>query len=492
MLSLLFYAFNPVLEKEQCLRYSRMEYVSGRFTMSDTYAVILAAGKGTRMKSRHYKVLHPVCGKPMIQHIVDTAEQIDLQKIILVVGHGAEKVKEQLGDRYSYVLQEEQLGTGHAVIVAKDELKDKQGITLLLYGDTPLITKEVLEELMQTHRREQATVTILTALLDDPTGYGRIIRNEQNDVLKIVEHKDASEAERRVREINTGIYCFDNQKLMWALDRLNNNNAQGEYYITDCVEILKAEGEKVSAYLTQDTDVTLGVNDRVQLADVERKMQRRINEAHMRAGVTLINPEQTQIEADVRIGQDSVIYPGVLITGQSQIGEDCTIGPNTELHNAKIGNRVSVKQSVILDSTVGDDTTVGPFAYIRPGSEIGQHCRIGDFVEIKNSSIAAGTKIPHLSYVGDADIGKNVNIGCGAVTVNYDGQRKHRTIVGDDSFIGCNVNLVAPVEIGKGAYLAAGSTITDPVSDGSFAIARERQVTKENYVQQLRAKQFKK
>lgn len=460
--------------------------------MGGTYAVILAAGKGTRMKSKQYKVLHPVCGKPMIQHVVDAVEQLNLQKIILVVGHGAENVKEQLGDGYSYVLQKEQLGTGHAVEMTKDELKDKQGLTLLVCGDAPLITKEVLEELIEVHRQSQASVTILSTLLDDPTGYGRIIRNERNEVMKIVEHKDANEEEKRVREINAGIYCFDNQHLMWALARLNNNNTQGEYYITDCVEILKEKGEKVTACLTTDSDVALGVNNRVQLAEVEQKMQRRILEAHLLAGVTIVRPEQTYIEAGVRIGQDTIIYPGALLTGQTQIGEDCTIGPNTELHNAQIGDRSVIKQSVIMDSTVSEDTTVGPFAYIRPGSHIGRQCRIGDFVEIKNSTIADGSKVPHLSYVGDADIGQHVNIGCGSITVNYDGQRKHRTVVGDGSFIGCNVNLVAPVEVGKGAYIAAGSTITDSVPDESLAIARERQVIKERYAQKLRTKQVEK
>lgn len=454
--------------------------------MNDRYALILAAGKGTRMKSKKYKVLHPVCGKPMVQHVVETAQKIDPQQTILIVGHGAEEVQKHLGPNLTYVLQEEQLGTGHAVMMAKDQLQGKQGLTLILYGDTPLITSAVLEELIRSHEEQHADATILTAKMPDPAGYGRIVRDSSGEVLRIIEHKDASEEERAIQEINTGIYCFNNEILLASLDQITNNNAQHEYYITDCIEIIKNQGYKVSAYLTQDTDVTHGVNDRIGLAEAERLMRIRINQEHMRQGVTIVDPESTYIGPDVQIGIDTVIYPGTILRGNTIIGEDCTIGPHAELVNAQIGQDTQITHSVLTDCEIGSHTAVGPFAYIRPGTQVGDHCRVGDFVELKNSTIADGAKIPHLSYIGDADIGAGVNMGCGSITVNYDGQKKHRTIVEAGSFVGCNVNLIAPVKIGAGSFIAAGSTITDSVPEQSFAIARERQVTKENYVQKLK------
>ncbi|GAA0353435.1 bifunctional UDP-N-acetylglucosamine diphosphorylase/glucosamine-1-phosphate N-acetyltransferase GlmU [Bacillus horti] len=456
--------------------------------MNDRYALILAAGKGTRMKSKKYKVLHPVCGKPMVQHVVDAAKRMNPQKTILVVGHGAEDVRQQLGPDVTYVLQEQQLGTGHAVKVAKDQLEGKQGHTLILYGDTPLITAEVLEELIQFHEEEQAIVTILTANMDNPTGYGRIVRDRHGNVLKIVEHKDASTQEKEIQEINTGIYCFSNEHLVNTLDKLTNQNAQGEYYITDCIEILKKQNHKVAAFLTEDTDVTHGVNDRIALAEAEKLMRLRINKQHMLQGVTIIDPENTYIGPDVTIGMDTTILPGTILSGHTVIGEDCVIGPYAELRHVHIGDGVAIEYAVLVESEVGDTTTVGPYAYIRPGSSIGKGSKIGDFVEIKNSTIGDGAKIPHLSYVGDADIGAKVNMGCGSLTVNYDGSQKHRTVVEEGSFVGCNVNLVAPVQIGPGAYIAAGSTITDSMPGDSFAIARQRQVTKENYAQKLKEK----
>jgi bifunctional UDP-N-acetylglucosamine pyrophosphorylase/glucosamine-1-phosphate N-acetyltransferase len=454
--------------------------------MNDLYAVILAAGKGTRMKSKLYKVLHPVCGKPMVQHVLNKATAINPIHTVLVVGHGADAVQEQLGDELTYILQEEQLGTGHAVMVAKDQLKDKEGTTLILYGDTPLITAETLQNLRKNHQDNEAAVTILTAKMDDPTGYGRIIRDQSGSVVKIVEQKDASPEEQRIQEINTGMYCFDNQQLMSALDQITNKNAQKEYLLTDCVEIIKQQGEKVFAFSTSDVEETIGVNDRIALAQAEKIMRKRINQHHMRQGVTLINPDQTYIGPDVQIGQDTVIHPGVILSGTSHIGEDCVIGPQTELRQVVIGNRCAIQYSLLVESQIGDDTMVGPYAYIRPGTQIGNECKIGDFVEVKNSTIANGTKVPHLSYVGDADLGPNVNMGCGSITVNYDGKSKHRTIVEEGSFIGCNVNLIAPVTVGKGSFIAAGSTINKSLPEDSFAIARERQVTKENYASKLK------
>lgn len=456
--------------------------------MNDTYAVILAAGKGTRMKSKLYKVLHSVCGKPMVQHVVDASKKINPTQTILVVGRGAEQVREQLGPQITYILQEEQLGTGHAVMVTKGELQEKKGTTLILCGDTPLIRAETLEALVSDHNKSKSSVTILTTKMDIPQGYGRIIRDHQGQVLRIVEQKDATDEEQQVQEVNTGVYCFDNQKLISVLDKITNQNVQGEYYITECIEILEQQGERVSAYLTDDPEETLGVNDRIALAEAEKLMKKRINHYHMAQGVTIIDPDHTYIAPEVIIGQDTVIHPGTTLSGSTQIGEDCVIGPHTELRHSIVGNRSTAQYSLVIESRVGNDTTIGPYAYIRPGSEIGSHCKIGDFVEVKNSKIEDGAKVPHLSYIGDADIGAGVNMGCGSITVNYDGKTKHRTIVEEGSFIGCNVNLIAPVTIGKGSFIAAGSTINRSTPADSFAIARERQVTKENYTSKLKGK----
>lgn len=449
--------------------------------MSDTYAVILAAGKGTRMKSKLYKVLHTVCGKPMVQHVVDQVKNMNIHDIVVVVGHGAESVQEHLGADLTYVLQEEQLGTGHAVQVTKNQLKDKQGTTLVLCGDTPLISSETLQHLVTHHQNEQAAATILTTILTDPGGYGRIVRNQQGEVLRIVEQKDASIDEQKIGEINTGIYCFDNQKLWQALEQINNDNAQGEYYLTDCIQILEGQREKVVAYITDDVHETMGVNDRVALAEAEKQMKQRINHYHMMQGVTIIDPQNTYIGPNVSIGQDTILHPGTILSGTVTIGEECVIGPQAELRSVTVGQGSTIQYSLLTDSEVGHDTGIGPYAYVRPNTKIGNHCKIGDFVEIKNASIGDGTKIPHLSYVGDAQIGSEVNIGCGSITVNYDGKEKHKTIIEDGSFIGCNVNLVAPLKVGKDSFIAAGSTITDSVPANSLAIAREKQITKENY-----------
>lgn len=457
--------------------------------MTKTCAVILAAGKGTRMKSKRPKVLHAICDKPMVGHVLAAVEEVvEKGEIHIVTGYGAEQVEGELGEGYVYVRQAEQLGTGHAVLMAKDHLRNKKGETLVLAGDTPLIRGASLKALLEIHRQNKAAVTVLTAQVDDPTGYGRIIRNREGWIEKIVEHKDATDDERQVKEINAGIYCFDTEKLLFALGRITNQNAQGEYYLTDCIEVLSRQGERIGAYTVSDPLEVLGVNDRVALAQAEKIMRRQINEAHMRNGVTLIDPDNTYIGPEVLIGQDTVIHPGTILKGKTVIGEGCQIGPFVQLSDVTVGRQATVTQSQGLQAIIGAEATVGPFAYLRPGTVIGERCRIGHFVEIKNSQIGADSKIPHLSYVGDATIGERVNWGCGSITVNYDGQQKHRTTVGDDSFIGCNVNLVAPVEVGEGAYIAAGSTITRPVPPDSLAIARERETIKENYVAQWKKK----
>lgn len=457
--------------------------------MSNRYAVILAAGQGTRMKSKLYKVLHPVCGKPMVEHVVDHVSKLNIQEMVTIIGHGADMVKAQLGGRSHYALQEQQLGTAHAVMQAASQLEGKQGVTIVVCGDTPLIKAETMESLFKHHVESAAKATILTARIDDPTGYGRIIRNENGFVEKIVEHKDASEEERKVNEINTGTYCFDNEALFAALKNVSNDNVQGEYYLPDVIEILKNQGEVVTAYQTDTIEETLGVNDRVALSEAERIMRRRINEAHMRNGVTIIDPANTYIEAEVEIGQDTVIHPGTVLRGKTIIGSECQIGPNSEIDSCKIGDETVIRQSAAHKSLIGSRVNIGPFAHIRPDSDIYDDVKIGNFVEIKKAVFGKGSKASHLSYIGDAEVGSDVNIGCGSITVNYDGKNKYLTKIEDGVFIGCNSNLVAPVTIGKGAYVAAGSTITKDVPGEALSIARAHQVNKENYVKKLNLKQ---
>ncbi len=456
--------------------------------MSNRYAVILAAGQGTRMKSKLYKVLHQVCGKPMVQHVVDQITKLDIEEMVTIIGHGAEMVKAQLGDKSLYALQEQQLGTAHAVIQAKEMLAGKKGTTIVVCGDTPLIRAETMEALFNHHQELAAKATILTARIEDPTGYGRIIRNESGLVEKIVEHKDATEAERAINEINTGTYCFDNEALFEALLKVSNDNVQGEYYLPDVIEILKEQGEIVTAFQTDKFEETIGVNDRIALSTAERIMRKRINEDHMRNGVTLIDPDNTYIETDVQIGQDTVIYPGTILKGRTIIGSDCQIGPHSEIDTCEVGNGTVIRQSAANKSSIGANVNIGPFAHIRPDSAIQDEVKIGNFVEIKKAVFGKGSKASHLSYIGDAEVGNNVNIGCGSITVNYDGKNKYLTKIEDDVFVGCNSNLVAPVTVGKGAYVAAGSTITMDVPGEALSIARAKQVNKENYVQKLNLK----
>lgn len=456
--------------------------------MDNRFAVILAAGQGTRMKSSLYKVLHPVCGKPMVQHVLDQVTKLTLSKVVTVVGHGAEKVKSELGDRTEYALQGEQLGTAHAVMQAASFLENEEGTTIVICGDTPLIPAETMSALLEHHQETKAKATILTAKAEDPTGYGRIVRNQEGTVEKIVEHKDATEAERAIAEINTGTYCFDNKELFKALNNVSNDNVQGEYYLPDVIEILQKEGKVISAYQTASFEETLGVNDRIALSQAEKFMKKRINNEHMRNGVTIIDPDNTYISVDAKIGRDTTIYPGTMIIGETVIGEECVIGPNTEIKNCKIDHKTTIRQSVAHDSEIGSEVQVGPFAHIRPSSHISDEVKIGNFVEVKKSSMGKGSKASHLSYIGDAEVGSDVNLGCGSITVNYDGKNKFLTKIEDGAFIGCNSNLVAPVTVGKGAYVAAGSTVTNDVPEKALSVARARQVNKENYVDRLNHK----
>lgn len=454
--------------------------------MTNTYAIVLAAGQGTRMKSDLYKVLHPVCGKSMVAHVIDNIIELGASRIVTIVGHGAEKVEETLGNRSEYALQAEQLGTAHAVQQAEQLLGDLDGTTLVVCGDTPLIRTETMEQLVAYHNETGAQATILTAIAEDPTGYGRIIRGEEGQVLRNVEQKDANAEEQQVKEINTGTYCFSNRALFETLKKVKNDNAQGEYYLPDVVGILQAEGARVSAFSTNDFSETLGVNDRFVLSQAESVMRQRIAERHMRNGVTIINPDHTYISAEAKIGRDTVLQPGTMIEGQAVIGEKCVIGPNSQIVDSIIGNEVKIHSSVVLSSEIGSQTSVGPFAHIRPEASIGSRARIGNFVEVKKSTLGDDTKVSHLSYIGDATLGNNVNVGCGAITVNYDGKNKHQTVVEDDVFVGCNSNLIAPVTVKKGSFVAAGSTISKDVPENTLAIARSRQENKEDYVTKLK------
>lgn len=449
--------------------------------MTAKYAIILAAGQGTRMKSKLYKVLHQVCGKPMVEHVLNQITANNMDEVVTIVGHGAEAVEETLGDRTKYALQAEQLGTGHAVMQAEKILGGKSGMTLIACGDTPLFTAQTFEELFEYHQTKKAVATVLTAKAPNPFGYGRIIRNNIGIVEKIVEQKDATPQEAAVNEINTGVYVFDNEELFKALHKLNNNNAQGEYYLTDLMEIFKNEGKIIAAYQMKDFSESLGVNDRKALAQATQVMQQRINRHHMENGVTLINPATTYIDVDVKIGPDTIIEPGVVLKGHTTIGSDCVIKANSTIIDSTLADHVTVTASYLEEATMETGSNIGPYSHLRPAAHIGENVHIGNFVEVKKAEIGKNTKVGHLTYVGDATLGKDINIGCGTVFVNYDGQNKHHTTVGDYSFIGSGSNIIAPVTIADHAYVAAGSTITDDIDSRAMAIARGRQVNKAGY-----------
>lgn len=453
--------------------------------MSNRYVIILAAGMGTRMKSKLYKVLQPVAGKAMVDHVVTQVEQIKPDLIETVVGNGAEKVRDLLGDRTNYALQEQQLGTAHAVLQTEKELADKGGMTLIVSGDTPLFTADTFQKLFEYHEQQNAAVSILTAHAENPFGYGRIIRDQRNNVSKIVEEKDASDDEKKIQEINTGVYCFDNKQLFENLHSVNNDNAQGEYYLPDVVSILKSQGEKIVAYQMSDLSESLGVNDRGALSQAEKIMRKRINESHMRDGVTIVDPENTYIDTDVKIGNDTTIEPNVKIYGDTTIGSDCVIGLGSRINNSTIENGVTVISSTIENAIMHDGSNIGPNSHLRPKAEIGKKVHIGNFCEVKNATIGDRTKVGHLSYVGDATLGTDINVGCGVVFVNYDGVKKFHANIGDHSFIGSNSNIIAPVEMADHSFIAAGSTVNKDIPKHAMAIARPRQTNKEDYWDKL-------
>ena len=415
---------------------------------NDIIAIVMAAGKGTRMKSKNSKLVQKIYGKEIVKRAVENAQKAGVKDIVAVVGYKKEEVMKVLGDNIKYAFQDEMLGTGHAVMQAKEFLKGKKGKVLVLNGDVPLIRPETLNKLIEKSIENKEYATLLTAIYDDPTGYGRIVRDEGGNIEGIVEEKDTTEEQRKITEINAGIYCFDIEALLDALEKITPNNKQGEYYITDVIQIMNDSGLKTGAVLVEDNTEILGINDRVQLGILTKVLQMRINTELMKQGVTIEDTNTTYIYDDVEIGMDTVIHPNTTIKSGVIIGEDCEIGPNS---------------------------------YIREGCKLANHVKIGSFVEIKKAIIGEGTKVPHLSYMGDCEIGEKCNIGCGTITCNYDGFNKSKTIIGNHSFIGSNTNLVAPVTLGDNTFVAAGSTITDDVPEYALAIARQRQINKENW-----------
>lgn len=450
-------------------------------------AIILAAGEGSRMRSKKSKVLHKVCGKAILSYIVDASKAANLEKNIVVVGHSGEMVREYFKDE-SIIFKTQPIGedlpygTGYAVMQAVDEIEDDSTV-LILYGDTPLIRANTIKNLLSYHKENRFKGTVLTAKLSDLEGYGRIVRDESGYISKIVEDRDASPSEKLIDEVNSGIYCFDGRLLKDALEKITDDNAQNEYYVTDVIEILKKDGHRVGAYLMEDSVEINGINSRVQLAFCEDVIRSRINEYHMENGVTLIHPSNTYIEDGVKIGRDTIIYPGVSLEGETEIGEDCIIKSGTRIESSKIMDSVNIESSLIEHSFVDDGTKIGPNAHLRPNSHLGKNINIGNFVEIKNATMGDNSKAGHLSYVGDADIGYNVNIGCGVVFVNYNGRDKFRTSIGDNAFIGSNSSLVAPLNVEDWAYIAAGSTITKEVKEGELSISRAEQINKEGWVE---------
>jgi bifunctional UDP-N-acetylglucosamine pyrophosphorylase/glucosamine-1-phosphate N-acetyltransferase len=457
--------------------------------MSGIHVVVLAGGKGMRMKSAVAKVLHQAAALPLIEHVLRAAAAVAPASIIVVVGHQAEDVKRALSNRpdLRFAVQEPQLGTGHALLQAEPLLAEAAGTVLLLSGDVPLLRRHTLVELVQHHHERQAAVTVLTARLEAPDGYGRIVR-ENGQIAAIVEHKDASKEERQIQEINSGIYAFELGPLFGALKELGSGNAQGEYYLPDLVRAYRTRGLKVESVTVKDAREVLGVNSRRELADVTTIINRERNDALMDSGVTLIDPATVYVGPDVTVGPDTIIHPGVHLEGRTRIGARCQIHSGVRLVDSTVDDDVTINNfCVIVNSSIAKGAEVGPFARMRPETKIGEGVHIGNFVELKKTSIGRGSKASHLSYLGDATIGERVNIGAGTITCNYDGTRKSPTVIEDGAFIGSDSQLVAPVRIGRDAYVAAGSSVTEDVPPGSLAIARSKQINKEGWVARKKA-----
>lgn len=437
-------------------------------------AIVLAAGQGKRMKSTHSKVMHHILFEPMIGHVVRELEAVNTEVIEVIVGHKKEEILTYFKDRVQSAVQEPQLGTGHALMCSL-QLKNEKGLVLVTYGDVPCVTKETFEEVFS--RAEKVDALIVSARVQDAAAYGRILRDNQGQVIGIIEAKDATADQLKINEINTGIICFDQQKLFNHINELKNANAQSEYYLTDMIEIFVSYGYKVDAMVIDNINEVMGVNDRVQLAQATKIIQKRINEHWMHEGVSIVDPENTWIDAKSKLSPDCIIEPGATIVN-STLSDHVHIQGSSHIENASIGAHTHINQSKVIDSNVGTHTEVGPFAHLRGHCDIGDHCRIGNFVEMKKAQFGDNSKCAHLTYLGDTIVGKNVNIGCGVVTVNYDGKNKFVTVINDGAFIGSNVNLIAPITIGKNALVAAGSTLTFDVEDQAMGIARARQVNK--------------
>ena len=447
--------------------------------------IVLAAGAGTRMHSARPKVLHHIAGKPLLWHAITAAAALEPRELIAVIGHGREQVGRYLTEQHPEVrqaVQEQQLGTGHAVASAlaappepRTEAVDFTGTVLVTYGDVPLLTGETLRLLALEHQRAGNAVTVLTAVVDDPTGYGRIVRDASGALAAIVEQKDADAGQREIREINSGVYAFDGAVLADALGRLSSANAQGERYLTDVVQLARSDGHPVGTLTTDDAAQTEGVNDRVQLAALSARLNARLIRKAQLAGVTVNDPATTWIHADVRIGPDTQLLPGTSLEAGTVIGSGCVIGPDTTLSACRVADGATVSRSHCFGASIGAGASVGPYTYLRPGTELGEAAKAGAFVEIKNSTLGRNAKVPHLSYVGDAQIGSGTNIGAGTITANYDGVHKYPTVIGEHVFVGSDSVLIAPVTIGDGAYVAAGSSVTSDVDPGDLAVARGRQ-----------------
>jgi bifunctional UDP-N-acetylglucosamine pyrophosphorylase/glucosamine-1-phosphate N-acetyltransferase len=449
-----------------------------------THVVILAAGQGTRMKSRLPKVLHHIAGRPMVDYVIRTARAVNPDTITLIVGHQAETVRTQLKGQpgLQFAVQQPQLGTAHALQQAEPVLAGKTGTLVLLSGDVPLLSSATLQRLLQTHMAATAAATVVTAMVDRPYGYGRIVRTGGH-LARIVEERDASPTERAIKEINSGIYAFDLAPLWDALRGIASKNAQGEFYLTDLIAIYHRRKLPVETLVLESVHETRGINSRSELAEVSKIVRQTKNEELMAAGVTIIDPATTYIEQDVVVGADTVIHPGVILEGHTRIGAACEIHANVRIVDSEVADRVTVNNFCLIAGTrVADGATVGPFAHLRPDTVVGEGARIGNFVELKKTTLGPGSKANHLSYLGDATIGANVNVGAGTITCNYDGERKHPTVIEDGAFIGSDSQLIAPVKVGKGAYVGAGSSITEDVPPGALGIARGRQTNVEGWV----------
>jgi bifunctional UDP-N-acetylglucosamine pyrophosphorylase / glucosamine-1-phosphate N-acetyltransferase len=461
--------------------------------MSDTHVVILAAGQGTRMKSALPKVLHPVAGRPMIEQVVQTASSLSPASIVVIVGHRADAIQAFLGGRegIQFALQAPQLGTAHALQQAEPQLAGRTGTVVLLSGDVPLLKAATLGRLLNTHLTARAAATVVTASVERPYGYGRVIR-VGGRIARIVEERDASPAQKRVKEINSGIYAFDLVPLFDGLRTIAAKNAQGEHYLTDLIAVYRRRKLPVETVTVDDPGEIRGINTRSELAEVSEIMRQNKNEELMAAGVTLVDPATTYIDPDVEVGPDTVIHPGVVIQGHSKIGSACEIHAYVRITDSELADKVTINNfCVLVGARVADGAAIGPFAHLRPASDVGPGAKVGNFVELKKTTLGQGSKVNHLSYLGDATVGARVNVGAGTITCNYDGQKKHETVIEDGAFIGSDTQLIAPVRIGKGAYVGAGSSITEDVPAGALGIGRGRQSNLEGWVERRKAETSK-